>query len=60
METKEIDFAAILQDDENLDESPSEPVNVSLPRDQDGETLFMFSWARYKLQVSLYIMCILL
>ena len=36
METKEVDYSALLQDDENLDESPSEPVEVILPKDQEG------------------------
>ncbi|GFN84346.1 fibronectin, partial [Plakobranchus ocellatus] len=36
VDTKEIDYTALLQDDDNLDESPSDPVEVSLPKDQDG------------------------
>ncbi|XP_012935394.1 uncharacterized protein LOC101845075 isoform X2 [Aplysia californica] len=36
METKEVDYMALLQDDDNLDESPSEPLEVILPKDQEG------------------------
>ncbi|GFR62047.1 fibronectin, partial [Elysia marginata] len=36
VESKEIDYTALLQDDDNLDESPSDPLEVALPKDQDG------------------------
>ena len=42
VESKEIDYTALLQDDDNLDESPSDPVEVSLPKDQDGKSSSVF------------------
>ncbi|ESO91438.1 hypothetical protein LOTGIDRAFT_153880 [Lottia gigantea] len=36
VDPQDIDYAAILNDDENLDESPSEPLEICLPRDQEG------------------------
>ena len=32
-----VDYSALLQDEDNLDPSPSEPLEIVLPKDQDGE-----------------------
>lgn len=32
-----VDYSALLQDEDNLDPSPSEPLEIVLPKDQDGK-----------------------
>lgn len=31
-----VDYSALLQDEDNLDPSPSDPLEIVLPKDQDG------------------------
>lgn len=37
MSNQTVDYSALLQDEDNLDPSPSEPLEIVLPKDQDGE-----------------------
>ena len=39
---QDLDYGLLLEDEDNLDSSPSEPLEITLPKNQDGKDLFRF------------------
>jgi hypothetical protein len=37
-----MDYGLLLEDEDNLDASPSEPLEITLPKNMDGESLIYF------------------
>jgi len=49
---EELDYSALLDDEENLDASPSEPVELILPRVQPGRFSKFISLATWHFEIS--------